>query len=331
MNLCRLVLFPLLLPVCVVAAQPAPPAATPKQKAGGGFVFSLLPRSLQRNPRMDFNIITETTAAGRRIAPPTRAKPQYYIAQAGRMLNTGVGPEALNGPPKEQLERMMTRALADGGYLAAQPAGDPPKLVIVYNWGSSSFQPPASVADENGEGDIPEPEVVIRKTLLDRAMLIGGRKFFREVAEAMEQVDRKAGMQRAFVTPEGGDFMGSVGDMIRDPFDELRARDAETERLVDELFSSSYFVVASAYDHDAMVKGQRVLLWRTKMTVNSLGLSINESVPSLIASAGPYLGRDTPEPIVVTKRLDRAGRVEIGPTTIVEEPAAPAAPATEKQ
>jgi len=36
--------------------------------------------------------------------------------------------------------------------------------------------------------------------------------------------------------------------------------------------ASSFFVVASAYDYDALAKGQRRLLWRTKMTVNALGV-----------------------------------------------------------
>jgi len=163
--------------------------------------------------------------------------------------------------------------------------------------------------------------------LLERAGLLGGAKFVREVADAMEQVDQKAGLQRAFVAPEGGDFMGSVGDMLPDPFDRLRTRSVEMERLVDELFSSSYFVVASAYDYAAMAKGQRLLLWRTKMTVNSLGVNMAESVPPLIASAAPYFGKEMKDPVVVTKKLQRGGRVDVGTPVVVPEPAPPATPA----
>ncbi len=308
-----------------------PAAAAPKAK-GGGFVFSLLPKSFQRNPRLDFNILTEMSEAGRRAPVPTADNPMFYVAQAGRMLNTGVGAEGLKGPPREQIERLMHRALAAGGYRPSEGATQPPALVVVYNWGSSSFQPPEDASDAEGNGNVPVPEMELRKALLDRAMLLGGRKFQREVSDAMVQVDQKAAMTRVFAAPEGGDFMGSVGGMMRDPFDELRTRDAERERLVDELFSSSFFVVASAYDHDEMAKGRRVLLWRTKMTVNSLGVSIEESMPPLIVSAGPYLGRETKSPVVVTKRLDRsAGRVEIGEAIVVEDrtnAGPPAKPAT---
>jgi hypothetical protein len=301
------------------AAAPAAPAAEAKPAKRGGFVFSLLPKSLQKNPRLDFNIITEMTPAGHKLPVPTPQAPVYYISQAGKMVNTGVGAEGLKGPPPEQLERMMAKALADGGYLPGDPATHPPSLIVVYNWGSSSFQPPADVSDENGEGNVPVPEIELRKALLDRAMLLGGAKFRREVSDAMAQVDQKAAMQRSFAAPEGGDFMGSVGDMLPDPFEQLRNRSAESERLVEELFSSSYFVVASAYDYAAIAKGQRVLLWRTKMTVNSLGVNMAESVPPLIASAAAYLGRETKEPVVVTKRIQREGRVEVGTPVIVPD------------
>jgi hypothetical protein len=318
------------------AATPPAPAAGPKaaaaaeakpaKKEKGGFIFSLLPKSLQKNPRLDFNIITEMTPAGRKLRVPTPQQPEYYLGHAGKMVNTGVGAESPKGPSAEQLQRMMTKALADGGYLVGDEAAHRPNIVVVYNWGSSSFQPPADVSDENGEGNVPVPESELRKTLLERANLLGGAKFVREVSDAMVQVDQKASMQKSFATPEGGDFMGSVGDMMPDPFERLRARSPEMERLVEELFSSSFFIVASAYDYAAMAKNQRLLLWRTKMTVNSLGVNMTESMPALIASAAPYLGRETKEPVVVTKRISRDGRVEIG--EIVEvKPDVPAPPA----
>lgn len=289
-------------------------------------VFSLWPKSLQRNPRMDFNIITEMTPAGRKAKQPTAEAPVYYIAQGGKMINNGVGAEGLKGPPPEKLQSLMDRALTSAGYLPGDGKTHLPTLAVVYNWGSSSFQPPSDVSDENGEGNVPVPEVVLRKALLDRARLLGGEKFFVEVARAMEQIDQKASATRSFVAPEGADFMGSVGDMMPDPFDQLRTRNPEMDRLVDELFSSSFFVVASAYDYQALAKGQRVLLWRTKMTVNSLGVNMEESVPPLIASAAPYLGKETPDPVLVTKRISRDGKVEIG-TPVVVPDGAPGAPA----
>lgn len=301
-----------------------------KPVKSGGFVFSLLPKSLQKNPRLEFNIITEMTAEGRKLTPPTRETPAYYVSQAGGAYAGGVGAEhGIKAPPLEKLQQMMEKALADGGYFPGDGAAKLPSVAVIYHWGSHSFQPPAEVTDDTGAPLEQVPESVLRKALLDRALLLGGAKFAREVLRAMEQVDQKASMQRSFVAAPGSDVGGSVGDMMRDPFDELRSRSPEMERLVDELFSSSFFVVASAYDYAALAKGQRRLLWRTKMTVNSLGVNMTETIPPLIASAGPYLGRETKEPVVLAKRISREGKVEMGIPTVV--PDKPATSNTEKE
>lgn len=330
----RLLLPALLFALAPAAGHAAPaPAAATRDKApaekGGGFFAALLPKSLQKNPKLDFNILTEMTPEGRRLKPPTAQNPVYYISQSGGVRHAGLNPEHdLKGPTEENLQRMVERALAEGHYHPSTNAAQPPTLVIIYHFGSHSFQPPASVASESpraaeeeaqtGTGDVPVPEIVIRKALLDKAQLLGGAKFLKEVVDALGELDRIAGMERSHVTVAGGESTGSVASMMRDPFDTLRARSTEHERMVDELFSSSFFVIASAYDYAALVKKERRLLWRTKMTVNSLGVNMVESIPPLIASAAPYLGRETREPVLVTKRITRDGNVNVGTPVVVE-------------
>ncbi|MEO7412770.1 MAG: hypothetical protein ABIZ81_05385 [Opitutaceae bacterium] len=312
-------------PVTTLSKEPAPKAP----KSEGGFVFSLLPKSLQRNPRLSFNVFTEMTAEGRKVPKPTPKQPAYYIAQAGGVYNGGVGAEySTKAPPVEKLEQLMKNSLAEGGYLPADDASHPPTLVIIYHWGSHSFQPPQDTEGVDADGNAvvtpAMPEIVLRKALLDRAMLLGGVKFTQDVSAAMGQVDQKAALQRNFTPVEGSDFGGSVGDMLPDPFEQLRNRSVEYDRMIDELFSSSFFVVASAYDYAALVKGQRRVLWRTKLTVNSLGVNMLETVPALIATGGAYFGRETETPVVINKRVSRDGRVEVGTPTVVPDPVAPA-------
>lgn len=315
------------------ASKEIVPQPAPKAEKESGFVFSLLPKSLQRNPRLSFNIFTEMTAEGRKLPKPTPQKPAYYISQAGGVYNGGLGAEHnIKAPPVEKLEAMMKKSLAEGGYLPSENAAQPPTLVIIYHWGSHSFQPPEDIPSEDADGNAvtnaSTPEVVIRKTLLDRAMLLGGAKFAHDVADAMQQTDQKASMQRSFVAAPGAEVGGSVADLMPDPFDQLRQRSPEMDRMVDELFSSSFFVIASAYDYAALVKGQRHVLWRTKMTVNSLGVNMLETVPPLIASAGPYFGHETETPVVINKRVSRDGKVEVGTPTVVPDPPVKPAPTT---
>jgi len=71
-----------------------------------------------------------------------------------------------------------------------------------------------------------------------------------------------------------------------------------------------------------MTRHQRLLLWRTKMTVDASGVNMTETLPPLIASAAPFLGRDMSETMVVTKTIPREGHVEIGTPTVVDDNAA---------
>jgi hypothetical protein len=317
------------LPLLVFAAgnstSPVPDA--PVKKKESGFVFSLLPKSLQKNPRLDFNIITEVTPEGKKWPLPTNTEPIYYISQAGaKAYNVGIGAvHGLKTPPVEKLQQMIQKALAESNYLSSEGTTHSPSIAVIYQWGSHSFQPDEEITDDTGAVVNPPSELELRKAMLDRAMLLGGAKFAKEVAKAIEATDQKAmvdsSASAAIAASGGGDFMGSTAAGIRDPFDELRSRSPEMERLVDELFSSSFFVVASAYDLAALAKKERRLLWRTRMTVNAIGVNMVETIPPLIASAGPYFGRDMPDPVVLTKRISRDGKVEVGTPVVVPDSA----------
>lgn len=64
------------------------------------------------------------------------------------------------------------------------------------------------------------------------------------------------------------------------------------------------------------------------MTVGAAGVTQTDSLPTLIRSAAPYLGREMTEPATLTPRTLREGRVDLGPLIIKDELATP--PAAEK-
>ena len=194
MDIIRIVtLLAILFPGFVGAATPPSsvlPEAKAKPEKRDTFVFSLLPKSLQRKPRLDFNIITEMTAEGRKLAAPTPQNPAYYVAQPGGLYNSGIGVDHnVKAPPLEKLQKMMENALAEGGYLPSEGTTQRPTLVVIYHWGSNSYQPPQDMTGEDADGNevtiAATPEVVLRKALLDRAQLLGGAKFAKEVAQAI--------------------------------------------------------------------------------------------------------------------------------------------------
>lgn len=338
----------------LIAAEPETLPDT-KPAGGGGsrkFVFSLLPKSLQRNPALDFNVITEMTAEGKKFPKPTAKQPLYYVAQPGKFMQMGTEPANERPPPVADLERAMQKALATNGYLAHIDSGPAPRLAVVFNYGSfarfstdfEDFEAEtiAEQAYQDAINQVPPPnpppeppiapmgspvsadqllpyvlsDVVKRRDVLERATLIAGAKFASELGDAISrEITYRIGGGGGGAPPE---------DDPNSPFNRFRNKNDKLLAFVEDSFSSCYFVIASAYDYAAMAKGNRILLWRTKMTVNSSGVSMTESLPTLIATAGPYLGREMSEAESISKRISREGHVQIGTATVVDDSVKPA-------
>lgn len=349
--------FTLMLATTALAADPASSAPTAPKRSQ--FVFSLLPKSFQRHPSLDFHVITELTPEGKKVAPPTADRPAYYIAQPGKFTQAGNNtPANEHAPDLTVLTHAMQRALASSHYVPATPGSPLPAIAVVFNYGSFArfsteaydFETDQAMAQLNEQardtaarsgGDAPGdlmtgsfagsdsdrdadsllPIVLAHKQerddVLRRAALIGGDKFAHDLAEAFNQEAkyREAG---------GGAGLSPSMDGAS-PFHRFINANEESLMLVDESFSGCYFVVASAYDYVAMKHGQRVLLWRTKMTVNSSGIAMSESLPSLVVAAGPYFGKEMTTAVTLTRKIDREGRVEVGEARVVEDPV-PATP-----
>ncbi len=318
-----------------------------------GFVFSILPKSLQRNPRVDLNVITEMTPEGKKRPKVTPDHPAYYVAQAGgykQLGQTPVGHE--HPPPLPDLERVMAKALATAGFLPEETPAHPATIAVVYNWGShttpteddqsilnelaaaqaaqengSAPPPPSATSSNFAEDQLPRAlsDLALRKDLLERASIVGGNKFAAEFSIALTA-------QAKYQSPVLASALGN-SDMPSTPFDDpgcpfyrFYNRDERTMHLVEESFSSFYFVIATGYDYAALAKGQHVVLWRTKMTVNSLGVAMKETLPSLVIAAGQFLGKDMPDAETITKKILRGGNVEIGTPTVKDYSEGPVNP-----
>ena len=277
----------------VARAADSPPTAFDKSSRmakTGDFVFSILPKSFQRNPTLDMTFNTEFTPYGRLLRKATPENPVYYVEQdAGfRSLGWAVGGEK---PPKsEDMERVLTKALATNSFLPAAPE-HAPGLAIIYFWGSHNKP------DDDTARLFPE---LLQKNVLERAMLVGGKKLVSGMSFAMEWGESPAD------------------------------REEKMEFLRDQANAEIYYVVASAYDYQALAHGQRKLAWRTTLTVTSAGLAMNETLLPLVTSAAPFFGRETTLPEIGSRRVSRTGYVEIGKAIVVPDAPTPAAPSAPK-
>jgi hypothetical protein len=252
------------------------------------------------------------TDEGRKRPAVSPTNPAFFEVFSAGPKNLGDSQGSEVTVKGTDIERLLVRSLATNGYLPAKSSAQPPSLLILYTWGSHFLLT---------EGDEENPVLSgqqVARNLLDRATLVGGEKFARELLDAFRQADAMSIAASARPPPGGEAVMTSAAFEFANPVNLFKRRSAKIESLVDQSASDVYYVVASAYDYASVAKNQRVLLWRTRMTVAAAGVSSEQSLPTLVLSAAPFFGRDMPEAEVLSKRSVPEGTVEVGTPTVVE-------------
>ncbi len=327
-------------------AAKAPPVDEAKsvETTKGKWTFHLLPKTLQKNPALDMTVITEMTPEGAKRPLVTPEAPAYYFLQPTKLMSVGEGSVGRKPVPADALQAMMQSALAKNGFLAAAPPEHAPTLLLVCEWGLHAgiyideFSDPEiadirshvrsldgkEAAEEIVFAIVHDPDVrfsllvnieLERKNLLERASLVGGEQFARVLKRVLEQTadQRRLGVV-AIEHPEASALHAFVD------------HNPKARYLFDQAADDVYFVVATAYDYDAFQRGDRHGLWRTKMTVNTAGVSMAESMPVLVRGAAPFLGRPMSEAAMLNAPVHRGAQVDIGPVEVVPEPAPAPAP-----
>ena len=332
-----------LIALCCVSLAPAESISQKQNDAApadagseSSWNFSLIPKIFQANPFLDMTVITEMTDAGKMRPLASPAAPVYYAVHAVgyRAIGDAIPEKTLSAA---EVGVLLRRALATNGYLPATPE-HPPQLLIVYFWGVHNMfnmfdQENLALSDEQWTNNI-----------LERAALVGGEKFAAELATAIERSDSASASISTHLTsvPAGGasspvvdtgaapsfevNSMSNLGaaqtvaqmNALMDPVRLFKQRSVKNEFLVDQASDSCYFVVASAYDYASVATHVKLLLWRTRMTVNSRGVSQPQSLPTLVVSAAPYFGRPMENAETLIRRVLRDARVEIGTPTVIE-------------
>ncbi len=102
----------------------------------------------------------------------------------------------------------------------------------------------------------------------------------------------------------------------------LRGLRSEKAERVLELSRDDLFVMnIAAYDRDALIRGKQVPLWNTRISSPARGVWAADALPRIVEVGGPVIGRETATPEITTvgEAFGRAGEVEIGDLTVVEE------------
>ncbi len=237
---------------------------------------------------LDSTAITESTEVGRQIAVPTAEHPAYVVIHSGGRHDFGSAIAAKDALSSETLEQRIESALAGVHYLRAD-AGHPASLLIVFNWGIHGAIGEAGNAADPGYGN-----------LLDRAALAGGSAFASELKKVLLVNERtQAGtpnMNIPGISPVANLFQSAR------PIEVFRRRDQQTENLLVQISNDCYYVVISAFDYATTGQGKRQLLWRTKLTAATPGLSMADAIPALVAKGNAYLGHNMTEAVFFSNR-----------------------------
>ena len=318
--LCLLVLLPLRAQNLQLPAIKA--AQKPKSDK---WVFSILPVGIQKNPQVDYAIVTEMTNEGRKLPEPSFDNPVYYKPWPMGERDVGDAYGGTKPIPYEFLKTQLSNSLASNGYRLCDDE-HPPTQVLFFTWGMHN-KIDTSLGNEDDSGDTPADDGTgtgdnatgdsgdaadngagasagagnslaavadssVYANLLSRAKIVGGKKFAREYAQALM------------------DGSQAMSDFAR--------RDDLTETLVYEIQNECYYLLVTAVDAEALKRKERKPLWTTTISTISQGIAFQSTLPMMISNVAYFFGRETNGAEIVRKRAVRQGNVTIGDATVVE-------------
>jgi len=283
--------------------------------------LSLLPVGLQKNPQIDYTIVTEMTTEGKKLPAPSVDKPVYYYPHAQGQHDVGDAYGGTKDIPYEALQKQLDNALTSNGY---RPCDDQhqPTQVFFFVWGmhnridpmpdpdsddsdsgdSSDGSDATSTSDMGGDVSMSADDQDIMN-LLGRAKTIGGQKFADEFATALaDQLQ----------------WAGNTDYESNGPLRRFATRDDDTEALVYEIFNDCYYLIVYSLDAEALKNNQRKILWTTHISTTSQGVNFQQTLPIMINNGAYYFGRESDGIQIVRKRAYKNANVDIGEAQVVE-------------
>jgi hypothetical protein len=206
--------------------------------------------------------VTDVSEAGKALPPPRPAEPQYYIAASRGFRDLGIAMGGVKEPVPTEVIRLISAELAKKGYMPATSHSAAASLLLVYTCGTLN-------ADRFSGPDINAPPRVLNHGQIIR--FLGGAK-------------------------EGIDDL--TFDPLMLPITGLSNYNYQANRIREVAREDFYVIVVSAYDLERLRRRDtHKPLWTTRIAAPSLGFSMPDIVPAMLAIGGPRFGRETARPV----------------------------------
>jgi hypothetical protein len=234
----------------------------------------------------------ELTEEGRQASRPTPGHPVYYVPMTHGWHESGKIVAGEEPPKRADVLRHIAQALAKEGYIlqALRPDANTtvPSIVIHIAWGYMN------------------PDVV-ESGALDLGTSDGGSM-------------APAGLRNDPTQSTSSDF--NAQDMLTLVAGSMHGREtslsqADWDKVGVAAGEGRYFIIVSAYDFAASVKGEQKLLWCTRMSTARQGVWMSDVVPALVATGASLFGRQTDVPTWKSYPL-REGRVDLGELQVLD-------------
>lgn len=225
--------------------------------------------------------VTELTPAAMLRRQPTPERPIYYAGMSGGFVSLG-GVKAGEKPiARKEVNRTILKALAKEGYLPAT-AGHAPEIILVWRWGT-----------------------------FNRAVIPGSMGY--DIQVNRHQMLQFLGGEKL------GLHTGPNEQLLREYLSTgLEFARPDVSRLNDVATDDLYFAIVSAYDVVPGKKDRPVLLWQTRISAPARGFWLPDALPSMLAMAHPYIGRETKKPVWIRATDKFRPDIKLGDTKLLE-------------
>jgi hypothetical protein len=224
--------------------------------------------------------VTDTTPTGALLRPASPDNPVFYMAVSMGCRDFGGIIAGDKLPPTHEVIATMTKVLAKQGYLPATDS-HPPTLLLVWTWGTMNVETyPGSFLS----------------TQINHSQLLR--------------------FMGAYKVGLGSQTMDAFPEYMLAPGLSIMSNDART--LNDLAKGNLYVAAIAAYDYQAATRQKSTLYWTTKISCPSRGYWMPEVLPSMLAIAGPNIGRETTRPVVINVSDKFKPDIAIGNPTVVE-------------
>jgi hypothetical protein len=247
----------------------------------------------------------ELTEQGRKIPRPTSGQPVYYVPVIMGWHESGALVAGEAPPKRADVIRLLGQALAKEGYVlqALRPNGNNtlPSLILTIEWGYLN-----PVITHEGAANLTTGD--------------GGTMAVQGMRDDPTQRESTFMNQNEMVSLVAGSALHREASFSQ----------VDWQKLTEAVAEDRYYIIVSAYDYAASLKGEQELLWRTRMSTPRQGVWMNDVIAPLVLAGAPLFGRQTDGPTWLSFSV-REGTVTLAPLEIKgtlptpsESPAAPA-------